>query len=78
MRTGGLESAPDLELGRSFRDGDEAALAALYDRHLPGIYDLGVDTSILSPEACADVVRQHLEDGPPPLAFRRLAAMAMP
>ncbi|MDQ6674621.1 MAG: chloramphenicol phosphotransferase [Chloroflexota bacterium] len=46
--------------------------------HLPGIYDLGVDTSILSPEACADVVRQHLEAGPPPLAFRRLAAMARP
>jgi len=44
--------------------------------HLPGIYDLEVDTSILSPEACADVVRQRLVDGPPPLAFRRLVDMA--
>ncbi len=44
--------------------------------HLPGIYDLEVDTSVLSPEACADVVRQRLEDGPSPWAFRRLAAMA--
>lgn len=44
--------------------------------HLPGIYDLEVDTSILSPEACADVVRQRLVDGPPPSAFQRLVDMA--
>ena len=44
--------------------------------HIPGIYDLEVDTSLLSPEACAALIRQHLETGPPPTAFQRLAAMA--
>jgi len=44
--------------------------------HNPGIYDLEVDTSVLSPEACAAVIRQHLEHGPRPSAFQRLAAMA--
>jgi chloramphenicol 3-O phosphotransferase len=41
--------------------------------HVPGIYDLEVDTSVLSPEECADVIRRRLEGGPPPSAFRRLA-----
>ena len=44
--------------------------------HVPGIYDLEVDTSILNSEECADVIRQRLENGPPPSAFQRLAAMA--
>jgi chloramphenicol 3-O phosphotransferase len=44
--------------------------------HIPGIYDLEVDTSVLSPEVCAAVIRQHLEHGPPPSAFQRLAGMA--
>jgi len=44
--------------------------------HAPGIYDLEVDTSALSSEECADVIRQRLENGPPPSAFQRLAAMA--
>jgi chloramphenicol 3-O phosphotransferase len=44
--------------------------------HEPGIYDLEVDTSALSPEACAAVIRRRLDDGPPPSAFQRLAAMA--
>lgn len=44
--------------------------------HAPGIYDLEVDTSVLSSEACADVIRRRLEDGPPPSAFQRLAVMA--
>lgn len=43
--------------------------------HVPGIYDLEVDTSILSPDACAEVIRQRLETGPEPTALRRLAAM---
>jgi chloramphenicol 3-O phosphotransferase len=43
--------------------------------HIPGIYDLEVDTSALSPEACAAVIRQHLDHGPAPSAFQRLAAM---
>jgi chloramphenicol 3-O phosphotransferase len=41
--------------------------------HRPGIYDLEVDTSVLSPEGCAAAIRHHLEHGPPPSAFQRLA-----
>ena len=44
--------------------------------HTPGIYDLEVDTSVLSPEACAAVIRQHVDHRSPPSAFQRLAAMA--
>ncbi|HWQ12590.1 MAG TPA: hypothetical protein VNL77_07320 [Roseiflexaceae bacterium] len=44
--------------------------------HTPGIYDLEVDTSALSPGACAAVIRARLERGPAPSAFQRLAAMA--
>ena len=42
--------------------------------HLPGIYDLEVDTSELSPLEAAERIRDHLEHGPPPTAFTRLAA----
>jgi chloramphenicol 3-O phosphotransferase len=42
--------------------------------HIPGIYDLEVDTSLLTPEECAEAIRRRLEDGPPASAFRRLAA----
>jgi chloramphenicol 3-O phosphotransferase len=41
--------------------------------HIPGIYDLELDTSVLSPEECAAVIRRRLDDGPAPTAFRRLA-----
>jgi chloramphenicol 3-O phosphotransferase len=43
--------------------------------HIPGIYDLEVDTSVLGPKACAAAIRQHLDHGPPPSAFQHLAAM---
>ena len=43
--------------------------------HKPGIYDLEVDTSSLSPAECAQAIRRHLDDGPAASAFRRLAAM---
>jgi chloramphenicol 3-O phosphotransferase len=42
--------------------------------HIPGVYDLEVDTSVLSPEESAELIRRRLDDGPPPSAFRRLAA----
>ena len=41
--------------------------------HQAGAYDLEVDTSHLSPVACAEVIRRRLADGPPPTAFERLA-----
>ncbi len=43
--------------------------------HVPGIYDLEVDTSMLSPSECAEMIRKRLADGPKPSAFQRLAAM---
>ena len=43
--------------------------------HQPGIYDLEVDTSVLRPEECADLIAIRLTDGPPPLAFRRIAEL---
>lgn len=42
--------------------------------HIPGIYDLEVDTSLLSPEECALAIRERLDDGLPPTAFHRLAS----
>jgi chloramphenicol 3-O phosphotransferase len=45
------------------------------DVHIPGIYDLEVDTSLLSPGECAEVIRRRLAEGPPPSALQRLAVM---
>lgn len=45
--------------------------------HVPGIYDLEVETSLLSPEECAELIRQRLDDDRAATAFPRLAAMAM-
>jgi chloramphenicol 3-O phosphotransferase len=45
------------------------------DVHIPGIYDLEVDTSVLSPEECGAAIRRRLDGGPPPSAFRRVAAI---
>ncbi len=44
--------------------------------HRPGIYELEVDTSRLSPAACAALIRQRLAAGPAPAALRELAARA--
>ncbi len=41
--------------------------------HQPGLYDLEIDTSTVTPEAAAAMIRDRL-GGPPPSAFRRLAA----
>ena len=41
--------------------------------HIPGIYDLEVDTSRQSPEECAAAIRRRVDDGAPPSAFERLA-----
>jgi chloramphenicol 3-O phosphotransferase len=40
--------------------------------HRPGVYDLEVDTSVATPEQCAELIRQRL-GGPPPTAFWDLA-----
>jgi chloramphenicol 3-O phosphotransferase len=44
--------------------------------HIPGIYDMEVDTSLLSPEQCAAAIYRRLENGPRGTAFERLAALA--
>ncbi|BAV45500.1 Chloramphenicol phosphotransferase family protein [Mesorhizobium loti] len=44
--------------------------------HRPGLYDLEVDTSVLSPEQCAQAIRQRLRDGAQPSAIERLAQAA--
>ncbi|TPL05626.1 MULTISPECIES: chloramphenicol phosphotransferase [unclassified Mesorhizobium] len=41
--------------------------------HKPGLYDLELDTSLLSPRACAASIRERLIAGPAPMAFRALA-----
>lgn len=43
--------------------------------HKPGIYDLELDTSVLTPHECAEAIRQQLDLGiPEPSAFERIAA----
>ncbi len=46
--------------------------------HDPGIYDLEVDTSVLSPTDCAVLIRQRLNAETAPTAFCQLAAMTVP
>ena len=41
--------------------------------HKHGVYDLEVDTSLLSPQDCAQRIRERLANGPPGTAFRELA-----
>lgn len=43
--------------------------------HVPGIYDVEVDTSVLDPQQCADAIRRRLDAGPPPSALARIASM---
>ncbi len=41
--------------------------------HKPGIYDMEVDTSLLSPQECAEQIRTRLAEGPQGTAFRQLS-----
>jgi chloramphenicol 3-O phosphotransferase len=41
--------------------------------HNPGIYDLEVDTSVLSPAECAAAIRRRMDKGPAPSAFQQIA-----
>jgi len=53
-------------------EGEVPKPVALWQKlvHLPGIYDIEVDTSVLSPEECAKLISQELEDGQPQTAFQ--------
>jgi chloramphenicol 3-O phosphotransferase len=44
--------------------------------HTPGIYDLEVDTSAMSPAESAAVIRKRIEEGPAGTAFEKLATLA--
>jgi chloramphenicol 3-O phosphotransferase len=41
--------------------------------HTPGLYDLDLDTSVLRPDQCADLIAARLANGPPPAVFNQLA-----
>lgn len=51
----------------------EAVLGWQDEVHIPGVYDLEVDTSVMSPEQCAAAIRKRLTEGPVPTAFEQLA-----
>ncbi len=68
--TGWTTDSADAPVPRPVRLWQEAV-------HIPGIYDLEVDTSLLSPEECAELIRERLDHGPAPTAFQQLAAMAI-
>ncbi len=44
--------------------------------HDPGIYDLEVDTSSMSPTECWEAIAARIDSGPPSTALLRLAALA--
>jgi chloramphenicol 3-O phosphotransferase len=68
-----LEVAEERERGRPDRTvGLARGLAGLVHAH--GIYDMTVDTSVLSPEECADAIRRRFVEGPTPTAFAELRA----
>ena len=56
-------------------DQAQAHVAAV---HTPGVYDLEVDTSLLSPLECALQIKQRLQEGTPPTAMRWLKAWSDP
>jgi chloramphenicol 3-O phosphotransferase len=51
--------------------GQAAAQFPLVHRH--GVYDLEVDTSLMSVEECAVAIKARVESDVPPSAFKRLA-----
>ena len=63
--------------GRSYaEDGSIPRPVLLFQElvHIPGVYDLEVDTSVMSPEASAEAIRVRIDEGPAPTALQRLAA----
>ena len=63
--------------GRSYaEDGSIPPPVLLFQElvHIPGVYDLEVDTSAMSPEASAEAIRVRMDEGPAPTALQRLAA----
>lgn len=58
-------------------DSGEGRLRAWEDEvHRLGIYDLEVDTSVLSPVECVDEIGRRLTEGPAPTALERIELLA--
>jgi len=68
-----LEELEAREQARANRSPSQAR-AQVVAVHTPVIYGLEVDTSFLSPEACALQIKQRLLAGPPPTAMHWLKA----
>jgi chloramphenicol 3-O phosphotransferase len=66
-----LDVAERRERERDRTTGLARALAGAHDGCL---YDVEVDTSVMTPQECATVIRDRLAVGPPPDAFCRLKA----
>lgn len=63
------------------QDGTYSASAEVVRRwneavHDPAVYDLEVDTSLLSPEQCATEIRRRIESGRAPTALERLRTVS--
>jgi chloramphenicol 3-O phosphotransferase len=71
------ESGLEDQYVRSGPDGAVPGVVLRWERavHDPGIYDLEVDTSVQSPDACAAAIQVRLDDGPPK-AFAEVAMHA--
>jgi chloramphenicol 3-O phosphotransferase len=71
-RTGLLPAGPD---GRPDQSSAPPRPVVLWQEavHVPGLYDLEVDTAVLSPKECAERIGQRLRHGPPGGALQRLA-----
>jgi chloramphenicol 3-O phosphotransferase len=66
-----LEVLEDREKQRKNRTLGQARLQ--FDLvHVPGIYDLEVDTSRFTVVECAAQIKAHVYSGPPPFAFRQI------
>jgi chloramphenicol 3-O phosphotransferase len=69
-----LEVLVERERSRKNRTlGQAAAQFPLVHRH--GVYDLEVDTSLMSVEQCALAIKSRVESAVPPMAFKKLAKM---
>ena len=72
-----LEVIMERRLAAWTADGSLPKLVSLWQQsvHVPGVYDLEVDASVLSSEECADLIRKRLQHGPSPIAFQRVENM---
>jgi chloramphenicol 3-O phosphotransferase len=54
----------------------EPVLRWQHEVHVPGVYDIEVDTSVTTPERCAAAIGERLRSDREPTAFRQLAGTA--